>query len=597
MSLGELRRVNMNRQPIYFTIFILTILIGSSLYLSWSVDRGMGAVNVERISLEREPGRPVEILVYSPRVEALGGDLEPTPIILSLHGIAGSKEGMYAFNIELARRNFTVVSMDLPGHGDSTLPFIVTDYETIAQDAYYALRHVQTTYPNIHNESYGVISHSLGFRVAIQLQDFPIAPIAYAAVGNVGQMALGEYLDFPGNLIIAVGEYDEMISNEAALEAIRTATGNSSAEAGVTYGSFINQTAYRLAFAPTDHVFEAVDSTIVSETITWLVEAVQGEAQLQHTLDPKSQVYFNKTIATFTGATFLLISTLPLMILVYSFLPDRLKPRKITNATKSLNIPKTFIVSSILGAVTITIYAITAASGFHLENIGLAWPNSMFATGLLLYYFLSMIAVLVLMYLFIGRENASLALKSVGIERLKIRMHVEDILKSLFITAIPIAWVMFWLVIAGIPDTMTPYTIIALVKWPVGDRALNTVIVAILSVPFLLVEAAWIRGLLLSKRDWTGRYPTTKSVIFAFISKFAVASLLAIAVVFGTTALGLIAGKMVLLGLLILLIMVVQLFTTIVTVYAAVEFENTWPAVILTAFMLAIVAMSSLPLV
>ncbi|MHA2221659.1 MAG: alpha/beta fold hydrolase, partial [Candidatus Thorarchaeota archaeon] len=190
----------MDRQPLYFTIFILTILIGSSLYLSWSADRGMGGITVQRISLEREPGRPVEILVYQPRAEAMGDTLDPMPIILSLHGIAGSKEGMYAFNIELARRNFTVVSMDLPGHGDSTLPFIVTDFETMAQDAYFALRHVQTTFPNVHNESYGILSHSHGFRVGIEMKDFPIAPLAYAAVGDVGQMELGQYLDFPGNL-------------------------------------------------------------------------------------------------------------------------------------------------------------------------------------------------------------------------------------------------------------------------------------------------------------------------------------------------------------------------------------------------------------
>ena len=99
----------MNRQTLYFTIFILTILIGSSLYLSWSVDRGMGEITVERITIERELGRPVDILIYAPRVEAMGDHLEQMPVILSLHGIAGSKEGMYAFNIELARRNFTVV--------------------------------------------------------------------------------------------------------------------------------------------------------------------------------------------------------------------------------------------------------------------------------------------------------------------------------------------------------------------------------------------------------------------------------------------------------------------------------------------------------
>jgi hypothetical protein len=126
---------------------------------------------------------------------------------------------------------------------------------------------------------------------------------------------------------------------------------------------------------------------------------------------------------------------------------------------------------------------------------------------------------------------------------------------------------------------------------------LNTVIVATLSIPFLLVEAGWIRGLLLSNREWKGRGQNVKSVIFAFASKFAVSSVLAVFVVFGTTALGLIAGKMVLLGLLLLLMLVVQILTTVITAYAAVAFENTWPAVILSAFLLALVAMSSLPLV
>ncbi|MGY5858395.1 MAG: alpha/beta fold hydrolase, partial [Candidatus Thorarchaeota archaeon] len=272
----------MKREPLYFTIFILTILFLSSFYLSWTVDRALGQVSVERYTIEREPGRPVDFLVYTPR---LGELLEPMPIVLTLHGLAGSKEGMYAFNIELARRNFTVVSVDLAGHGDSPLPYDIADTEAMAEDAYAAVRHVQQNWENIDNETYGVLSHSLGFRVAIELKDFPIAPVGYAAVGDVGQMELGQYLDFPGNLLIAIGEYDEMITVDDALEAIRTATGNEDAEADVTYGSLVNQTAYRLALAPTDHVFEAVDGTIVEESTKWLIQAVQGEGQLAHTLD------------------------------------------------------------------------------------------------------------------------------------------------------------------------------------------------------------------------------------------------------------------------------------------------------------------------
>ena len=188
----------MKREPLYFVIFIMTILFLSSFYLSWTADRAHGEITVERYRIEREPGRPVDFLVYSPR---LGEQLNPMPIVVTLHGLAGSKEGMYAFNIELARRNFTVVSVDLAGHGDSALAYDITDTETMAQDVYAALRYVQENWDNVDNESYGIVSHSLGFRVAIELKDYPIAPLGYVAVGDVGQMELGEYLDFPGNLL------------------------------------------------------------------------------------------------------------------------------------------------------------------------------------------------------------------------------------------------------------------------------------------------------------------------------------------------------------------------------------------------------------
>ncbi|MBE0527086.1 MAG: alpha/beta hydrolase [Candidatus Thorarchaeota archaeon] len=584
----------MKREPLYFTIFILTILFLSSFYLSWTVDRGLGEITVERYSIEREPGRPVDFLVYSPR---LGTHLDPMPIVLTLHGLAGSKEGMYAFNIELARRNFTVVSVDLAGHGDSPLAYDIADTANMAEDAYAALRYVQQNWDNVDNESYGVLSHSLGFRVAIELKDFPVAPMGYAAVGDIGQMALGEYVDFPGNLLIAVGEYDEMITVDDALHAIRTATGNNSAMADVTYGSLANQTAYRLALAPTDHVFEAVDGTIVEKSSEWLIQAVQGEGQLASTLDPASQVYFSKTIATFTGSFFLLLSLFPLMMLVYTFIPDNKKPRKIENETEVFGIKKTFAVSSVLGAVMITIYTATSAGGFHLENIGLAWPKSMFGVGLVLFYILSAICFTIVMYLLLGKEATKKAFASIGIERLSLKEHAFDFLKGFIIAGICIVWLVGWLALCGLPELMQPWTLIALIKWPVGVRGINTVVVTAIAIPYLLVDAAWLRGLLLSNRNWGGSNHEVKSTIFAFISKFAVSGVLAVVVVFGTTALGLIAGKMVLLGLLLLLFLVVQLLTTIITAWTALKFQNVWPAIILSAFILALVAVSSLPLI
>ncbi|MGY5863996.1 MAG: alpha/beta fold hydrolase [Candidatus Thorarchaeota archaeon] len=535
----------MKRQHLYFIIFILGILIGSSLYLSWSVDRGMGQISVQRMTLEREPGRPVEILVYQPRDEALGGLLEPTPIIMSLHGLADSKEGMYPFNIELARRNFTVVSIDLPGHGDSTLPFDITDFNAMAEDAYYALRHVQTTFQNVHNETYGIVAHSFGVRVGIELVDYPLTPMAFAAVGDVGQMALSEYPDLPDDLLIAAG----------------------------------------------------FSSSIVSETTSWLVQKVQGDSQLAITLDPNSQIFFRKTIATITGSFFLLISTIPILILVYDTLSERLRPRKIPVETESFSLQRTFLLSSLMGATIVIIFIFTMSGGLYLEGVGIAWPNSMFATGLLVSYFIGLIGLFILMRIFMGKEHTRLALSSISVERLRIKVHVVDIAKSLVIVTIPIAWIIIWLAIAGLPETMNPYTVMMFLRWPVGIRVMNTFLLAILSIPFLLVEAAWIRGLLLSERDWKGgeQYHLSdfKKITFALVARLAVSSVCVVIVVFTSTALGLNP----VLGYLLLLITIIQVFATFLTVFTAIKFENTWPAVILVAFLLAIVTMTNLPLI
>ena len=195
-----------------------------------------------------------------------------------------------------------------------------------------------------------------------------------------------------------------------------------------------------------------------------------------------------------------------------------------------------------------------------------------------------------------GKEATKKAFASVGIQRLSIKEHAFDILRGLTIAGIGIIWLMSWLALCGLPENMQPWTLIALIKWPVGVRGINTVIVTLFAIPYLVADAAWLRGLLLSKREW-GAQGEIKSTIFAFIAKFAVSGVLAVFVVFGTTALGLIAGKMVLLGLLLLLFLVVQLLTTIITAWTSLKFQNVWPAIILSAFILALVAVSSLPLI
>ena len=245
----------------------------------------------------------------------------------------------------------------------------------------------------------------------------------------------------------------------------------------------------------------------------------------------------------------------------------------------------------------VTIYSLTSVAGFYLEDNGLAWPSSMFATGLVLFYIGSTVILTITMFLLMGKIATISSFNSVGIERISIKEHFVDILKGLFIAVVCIAWLLFWLAICGLPEQMQPWIALALVKWPVNVRGINTVLVMVIMIPYLVVDAAWLRGLLLSERNWGDRPSKIKTTLFAFASKFAVTTVLAVVVVFGSTALGFIAGKMVLMGLLLLLMLIVSILTTVLTALTAFEFENTWPAIILSAFMLSLVFVASIPLI
>lgn len=584
----------LDRRPQYFALFILSVVIASSLYMSWAADTGMGDLIVNRYEITGDSGRQVHFMVYKPRDNIYPG---PMPVILTTHGVAGSKAGMYSFNIELARRNFTVVSVDLPGHGDSPEAFVIDDIHGMAEDCYSALRYVQTTFPNIDNETYGMLTHSLGFQVALVMSEFPIAPSAYAAVGYLQEMGLDLVDVTPGNLLLALGQFDEMITAEMAIESLRMMTGNSTAEPGITYGSFENQTAYRLDLAPTDHVFEAIDGTIVAATSDWMVRAIQGETQWNNTIAPTDQVYAAKTIAMATGVFALLVSTIPLLVILQDIIPDKMKPRRIPIETEPATIKKTIMTSSIIGAAIIIFFTIGSASAFHLENMGIFWPNSMFMIGIVIFFLLSAVGIPLILLIANGKDNLMNSFKSIGIDRSNLKLLGIDLTKSALIAIIGIAWLIGWMALGGTPEMMRSWVIFSMVRYPVGIRVQNIAALFLVALPYFAMDAAWIRGFIISNRQWSGGKQNTKNLILSFATRLAAAGGLSVAVVSISTIMGFIAGEMVLLGLLLLLYMIISTLTTILISWTSVEFDNPWPAVLLSAFMLAWILISSVPLI
>jgi hypothetical protein len=502
---------------------------------------------------------------------------------------------MYSFNIELARRNFTVVSVDLPGHGDSMLSFEVTDFLEMAEDCYAAVQEIQKR-SAVNSTGYGVLTHSLGFQVAAQMQYFDNPPMGYAAVGAVSDMGLGVIEDIPGNLLIAIGEYDELISEDMALDTIRDATGLESVLPETTYGSIENQTAYRLELAPTDHVFEAIDGTIVTETTKWLIHAVQGQNQLEKTLDPTQHVFIYKIIAMATGAFSLLASTIPLLMIVGSILQDKMKIERISNEVENQPIKKVLGVSVLLGGIFVVLFGATSSITFHLEALHLYFINSMFASGLVLFFILFSLALVAILWIFIGSKDTVEAYRAAGLELNAPKLIFKRVAKAFIPATACIIWLLGWMALGGIPEQMEPWTTFSMIRYPVGLRTFNIIVIMIFSIPFYVSDSVWIRGLLLTNRDWNGE-SFTKSLILSLGGRLGAVGVLSVVLVFGSTALGFIAGSMVLMGLLLMLFFVVSVLTTILIAVSSLEFQNPWPAIILSSFVWAWVAVSSIPLI
>ena len=285
------------------------------------------------------------------------------------------------------------------------------------------------------------------------------------------------------------------------------------------------------------------------------------------------------------------------MWLAYSFLPEKLKPRRIPLDAPTHSFTKTLGISSVLGAGTVVIFVAASLLGLSLEDFGVLWLSSMSTTGFILFLVSATIGLSIVMRLLMGYDNTKKSLSSVGIERLKIKEHVSEILKNLIIAGVAITWFLIWLAIAGMPDTSQPNILLVLVKWPVGVRGINTLILMILAIPFFLVEASWIRGILLSNREWSGSFQNTKHLIFSVISKFAIAGLLTIIVIFGTTAVGVSSGRIVLLGVVWVRIIIVQFLASVILTWSALKFENTWSTVIVSAFLLSLVIVTTVPLI
>ncbi|MFP7832582.1 alpha/beta hydrolase family protein [Marisediminicola sp. LYQ134] len=137
-------------------IFCLISGIGASL-----VQTSGGSTEVTELRLETSTGQALSALLFVP--ETATADT-PAPGIVVSHGWWNNKEMQDANFVELSRRGFVVMSIDMYGHGDSDP--LTFGQEPVDGTGMYSAVEALAALPYVDTERIGVEGHSNGARAA-----------------------------------------------------------------------------------------------------------------------------------------------------------------------------------------------------------------------------------------------------------------------------------------------------------------------------------------------------------------------------------------------------------------------------------------------
>jgi dienelactone hydrolase len=260
---------------------LFAVLFLSTTYAALAVNSDFGRIDVRTIRVE-DQGKQLSALLFRPVATSPGN---PSPAIVLAHGISESKDMTSNLGLELARRGFVVLCLDLLGHGGSDGTVSEGNNETDFGVSV-AVQYLEAQ-PYVNASEIGLVGHSLGGGAVIAVATIHrnISAVVLIA-GGLGTSAQGqsEKLNstFPRNLLVIVGKYD-VLFNETELETAQLPpvfNTSTPVTPGRVYGDFESQTARKLVVPSTTHLFETIDPQVVSESVAWMEKALkQNTAQ------------------------------------------------------------------------------------------------------------------------------------------------------------------------------------------------------------------------------------------------------------------------------------------------------------------------------
>ena len=265
-----------SRIHVLIAVFFIAIFI-SGTCIAVIINSDFGKLEVKSIHIE-DADKQLTGIMYIPSEASTEN---PSPAIILAHGISESKEVMTNLGLEIARKSFVVLCLDLIGHGNSggtvSEGTNETDFGVSA-----ATRYLQTQ-PYVNSSAIGLVGHSLGGGAvraeAAKNKNILSTVLVAGGLGletqNPNYAALNA--TFPKNLLVIVGKYDVLFNiTDLETKELPTAFNTSGTiMPDITYGNFQQYTARKLIVPSTTHIFEPVDPKTVMETVNWLENSLR----------------------------------------------------------------------------------------------------------------------------------------------------------------------------------------------------------------------------------------------------------------------------------------------------------------------------------
>lgn len=335
-----MRSALMKRNGFWLIIALVLALvsaIGASL-----VQTSAGAVTVKDLKWETASGRMMNALLFTPDTATADS---PAPAIVVSHGWWNNREMQSANYVELARRGYVVLSIDMYGHGNSDpLP---ADELMVGGTGMYDAVLLVADLPYVDAEKIGITGHSNGARAAnfsIPLDDAAdeqlIASVLLVDYDPIYTDAEGAYVNAYGARDVGViqAQYDEFFFRSYSpegepLTAPRDYLGTPNAqsflhfgaapddvagdvrEQGQVYTESIDGTeAMRVIYSlPQTHPWTTISSTAVGDLVDFFDESLGAPTPI----DSGNQVWQIKEFFTALGliAFGILLVTVPRALL------------------------------------------------------------------------------------------------------------------------------------------------------------------------------------------------------------------------------------------------------------------------------------------